>query len=125
MSHRNGNSPDIEEYTQEFFGERWDVPMMENARQVPTPVARLCAHCDEEIRAGQQGVMRVHVGMEGSRLKPVHRECDVRALVGGVYHLRGLCICQGGNMDPDPAWATRREAALLAFGYLLATGGAL
>lgn len=115
---------DDDGYTTKYFGERWNVPMLEDAEEHDTPVGDPCAHCDQAIRRGQQGIYRLHLEADGNHWRPVHRECDVRSVVGGYYHLLGDCICHGGDHDPDPEWANKREAALLAFGVVAGKGGA-
>ena len=53
------------------------------------------------------------IGTEhGARV--AHQECALRAIIGGVNHLRGLCTCCGGTLPPDPPNVTQREAARLA-----------
>lgn len=41
----------------------------------------------------------------------VHRECELRAILGGVNHIRRLCTCYGGSAEPDPPGLTKRQAA--------------
>lgn len=105
-----------EEFRVEFFGERWDVPMLVGAVRVDTPVGDLCLHCGEPVRLGEQGVMRLHLGVGRA---PVHRACDLRSVLGGVNHLRGSCSCVGGSDPPDPPGVSRREAAELALAFTL------
>lgn len=101
-----------------YFGESWHVPALVGAEQADTPVGEPCLHCDEPIRPEQQGFLRPVIGSDGqTEVRPIHRECDLRAIVGGLHHQLGTCTCEGGSDDPDPPWATRREAALLAWAY--------
>ena len=70
------------------------------------PVDRVCLHCgeavaDDDLRSPAQN-------------GPLHLECFVRALVGGVNHQAGTCTCCGGRDPPDPPGLSRREAAILA-----------
>lgn len=98
----------------EYFGERWDVPFLQDAVQVPAPVGEVCVHCDEPIRDGEQGVIRGYVSLLGIQTpEPVHRECDLRMILGGINHLNGDCTCHGGTQPPDPPGVTRRDAARL------------
>lgn len=108
--------------TVQYFGESWDVPMLEGAAQVPTPVGEPCGYCDEEVAEGEQGIMRTYVGAHTSEWRPIHRECDLRAVVGGVNHLKGTCTCHGGSEDPDPSWCNRRQAALLVYAEMVKRG---
>lgn len=43
-----------------------------------------------------------------------HYECSMRAIVGGLNHLKGKCICCGGTEPPDPPEMSSREAAKAA-----------
>jgi hypothetical protein len=71
-----------------------------------------CLFCDEPIAMGDE-LHRFPIGTEdGARI--AHHECAFRAVSGGVNHLRGLCTCCGGTLDPDPPNVTKREAARLA-----------
>ena len=69
---------------------------------------KTCIHCDEEIKPGE--------AMAATNV-PMHWECGLRAIVGGVNHQKGMCSCCGGTLDPDPPGLTRREAAKEAADY--------
>lgn len=99
----------------EFFGARWNVPMLRNAVKVDRPLGEECPHCGEPIRPGEQGIIRQY----GNERVPVHRACDLRSVVGGLNHLRGTCSCHGGPDEPDPPGLTRREAAEAALAFTL------
>jgi hypothetical protein len=45
---------------------------------------------------------------------PVHWECGLRSVVGGINHQNGLCSCCGGTLPPDPEGVSKREAARMA-----------
>lgn len=64
-----------------------------------------CAFCDEPVLPGE--------ALAATNVL-AHWECGLRAVVGGVNHLRGLCSCCGGTEPPDPPGMTRREAARAA-----------
>jgi hypothetical protein len=70
---------------------------------------KTCTHCHEEVLPGE----RVAPYMN----PPLHWECALRAVVGGVNHQKGLCMCCGGTEEPDPPGLTRREAAKEAADY--------
>jgi hypothetical protein len=99
-----------------IFGEPWKANMCEGATVVPTPVGQPCLHCDEPIDDGDQGVIHTTLFLHGNDgepvAEPVHRECDMRAVLGSIGHLTMRCPCEGGDYD-DPPGMTRREAALL------------
>lgn len=102
-----------------YFGENWRVPMLDRAEQVPTPVGEKCLYCLEEIKEGDRGCMRVHVDIDRqTHVSPAHRECELRAVVGGVNHLKGTCKCGGGPDNPDPSGVSRREAAQLTWDWV-------
>lgn len=72
----------------------------------------LCQWCDEPILDGER-VANCNI--------PMHEECGLRSILGGINHLLGLCTCCGGTQPPDPPGLTRREAALRATAYWYAT----
>lgn len=83
--------------------------------EVPVPVGEACLFCKEAIGPADSGVIMPHFGDGGSRLAAIHRECEIRQVVGSVGHQRGLCSCKGGpgTLD-DPPGVSKRVAALLA-----------
>ena len=68
-----------------------------------------CTWCDE--------VIEPHERIDEWRNTPMHRECGLRSVVGGLNHQLGNCSCCGGTEDPDPPNMTRREAAKAAARY--------
>lgn len=61
----------------------------------------ICAHCDEQIGAGELSpVMNV----------PTHRNCALRMVVGSAGHQRRECSCFGVE-DTSERGLTKREAA--------------
>ncbi len=67
-----------------------------------------CLLCDERID-GDFRWINTQFGPKG-----LHRECAMRAVIGGLNHQLGLCLCCGGSEPPDPPHLTRREAAKAA-----------
>lgn len=61
--------------------------------------------CDEPICIGD---LRADVS------QPMHWECGLRSVIGGINHQNGQCLCCGGTLPPDPEGCTRREAAKMA-----------
>lgn len=102
----------------QWFGESWGAPFNETTPHVDTPVGKLCnGWCEEEIEAGDSGVIMGGVGMDD---KPIlvcyHRNCYLRQVLGSIGHQKGLCRCFGnmpGDTDhmDDPPGMTLREAA--------------
>lgn len=87
----------LDEHRATYFGDRWDVPAVASAVQVPTPVGQPCGLCGEPIQAGGRGWMRgaMREGDDG-RLAAVvvlhHAECELLTIAG---HLWGVCGCHG------------------------------
>jgi hypothetical protein len=65
-----------------------------------------CQHCHEPILPGEP--------LAPISNAPLHWECGLRAVVGGLNHLNGQCACCGGSLSPDPEGVTRRLAAKMA-----------
>jgi hypothetical protein len=95
----------VDDWRLRYFGAHWDVPMLEGAVRMDTPAGEDCGYCAEPIRLGDQGVLRGEAVL--------HRECDLRLVLGGVNHLKRRCGCYGGFDDEDPPDLTRRQAARL------------
>lgn len=119
------------DYCTPFFGERWNVPALEEGVQVPTPVGELCLYCVEAIEEGDQGTITTYVqrGADAHPLVtvvPIHRECQLRQVMGGINCLtRQHSRCSGGpEPDTDPPGVSRREAAKLVLEWSRAHGGA-
>jgi hypothetical protein len=87
--------------------------------QVETPVGVPCLWCDEPIVEGDIGVIIPHLGSPGVTEHPYHLECNVRMIIGGLNHLKGLCSCFGGTEPNDPPDMSLREAANAAVDYLM------
>ncbi|MGC2652293.1 MAG: hypothetical protein WA317_01535 [Mycobacterium sp.] len=67
----------------EFFGERWDAPVCDDARQVSTPVGEPCWRCEELIVEGDQGFVQPLVRVVGDVvLVCIHRACMVAEVCG-------------------------------------------
>jgi hypothetical protein len=68
-----------------------------------------CERCGEPIDEGQQS--EDLVSFSGGRFGHYHRDCAMRMVIGGLNHLRGRCMCCGGDQPPDPPELSKREAA--------------
>jgi hypothetical protein len=109
-----------------YFGERWDAPVFDDtdARQFPTPVGEPCLLCEEAVVDGDRGFLRVVVrsigpGMTSTEMLPVHRECDLRNVVGGLDHLQGRCQHTGHcNQLREQAGRSLREDALAVWTWV-------
>lgn len=73
----------------------------------------ICQHCGESIRPEEDRPIPV-INAEGIFTAHRHWQCALRAVIGGVNHLLGLCTCCGGTEPPDPVGMTPRAAAVAA-----------
>lgn len=103
------------------FGGKWDAPVCDAAAEVSTPVGRPCLHCHEPIGVGDRGLLRMTVTADGARVEPLHRECDLRAMVGSLGHVRGRCACYGGT-EEDPPGLSARDAAKAVWDHVTGSG---
>jgi hypothetical protein len=102
-----------EAYTVRYFGAYWDVPALEAAVKVPTPVGVPCLYCEEAIRDGQRGYLRGAFTPNGPQMLPAHRECDFRAVMGSIGHLLRRCSCFGGDFEDLPELSAYDNARLV------------
>jgi len=100
-----------------WFGEDWGAPITQDGHQLSTPVGQPCLLCEEAIRAGDRGVFMPYVGKEASGIAPVHAECELRNVLGGIEHLTapkghpvGSCY-EGSTL-------TYRQSAVAAWEWL-------
>jgi hypothetical protein len=93
------------------FGPAVGAPYESDALHVPAPIGMLCRRCGEPIAEGESGVIPSGVLRWED---PMHYECFLRGIVGGLNHQLGRCHCCGGDQPPDPEGMTRREAAIKA-----------
>lgn len=94
-----------------------DRPNVRFPDDAPTPVGQVCSDCKEEFVLGDWGQFVPWMLDGGAMVKPIHGECLVREVMGGIEHLtappgheHGSCY-EGSTM-------TRRESALAAFAWL-------
>jgi|SRR5262245_609402 len=98
-----------------FFGASWDAAILDGAEQIPTPIGTPCKYCEEPIAEGDQGMVS-----QGSKLAKdwdlisftlcEHRECGLRAVLGGIAHVERRCTCCGGMAEPDDGLGWRESA---------------
>jgi hypothetical protein len=102
----------------QYFGEPWPSGICEEieAVQVPTPVGDPCVLCEEKIQDGEQGTF---IGVMTAPLNghpsygPVHRECSLRAVLGGIGHLEDHSYWCGEMHDPDGGRSYRASAIMV------------
>lgn len=80
--------------------------LWDNVTQGVYMVDTRCLWCDEQITPADD--------LAPNMRPPMHWECGLRSVAGGLNHQRGLCSCCGGSLDPDPEGMTRRDAARAA-----------
>jgi len=100
-----------------WFGKRWDAPLVETGKEVPVPIGTPCLHCHEAISEDDQGVMVPLVMGAFAELRPAHRECFARSILGSLSHLEKRCTCYGGQ-DPDEDGLSWRDSARRVMAYL-------
>lgn len=89
---------DVEEATKlKWFGEAWG-PICNVAEQVPVPAGEKCSDCDEEIGPQDKGVVMPHVDTITTEL-PMHHECLIRSIFGGLAHQLRTCSCYGAGVE--------------------------
>lgn len=93
-----------------YFGAWWDAPMTDDLEQVPTPVGEPCIHCGEPVVEGDQGTFMVDAQDPPYRLVPVHRECGLRAVMGGIGHHENHAYWCTEKGDPDGGRSYRQSA---------------
>jgi hypothetical protein len=94
-----------------IFGEPWDAPVCEGATVIKAPIGMPCGLCDVLVVDGDSGLMQQFVSEESVRVRPVHKECQFRAVVGGFGHHDNhpyWCNLMG---DPDGG-LSKRESSL-------------
>lgn len=103
-----------------WFGEPWpsgvcyddDGRLIEEMRK-PFPAGESCLSCGEQFDqdAGDSG-RALPVALAGDRtatIRHVHKECQVRDVVGPLAHLERRCPCHGGEHG-TPGMTARQEA---------------
>jgi hypothetical protein len=108
-----------------IFGRPWDAPICEGAELVvAAPVGEACLMCDEAILPGDSGTIIGALEADGTaRQRPMHKECGLRSVVGGIGHIMGLCHCYGGEME-DPPGLSKRQSAMLVWAWVQEYGTA-
>jgi hypothetical protein len=82
---------------------------------VDTPVGFVCVLCEEPVGPDDQGSFMGTT--EQPYFGPVHRECSLRGVLGGIGHLQNhLAFCVDKH-DPDAGFSYR-ESALLVWSWV-------
>ncbi|HEY7233875.1 MAG TPA: hypothetical protein VH539_06975 [Gemmatimonadaceae bacterium] len=97
-----------------WFGRRYRAPLYHEIDRTATPVGVACFHCDELIVDGDDG-FAIPSFAHNEGIIYLHRECQLRGVLGSVSHIQKLCSCYvPGSLCGDPEGMTRREAARAA-----------
>lgn len=94
-----------------YFGEKWDAPATDEVEQEPTPVGVPCLDCGEPIIEGDRGFLMQCCDVDGWSVRPIHRECQFRNVMGGWGHHTDHDYWCGVMHDPDGGLG-RRESSL-------------
>jgi hypothetical protein len=116
-----------------YFGQHWDVPRLEGATQVPTPVGEPCLWCDEPIEEGDRGIQMLQANepllallqdFPSTAFRPIHRECDLRQFLGGIAHLSHKCECYGHDSDKfeEELGLSKRQEAIAVWDWVSERG---
>jgi hypothetical protein len=100
-----------------YFGEYWPSGVCDEGTQVPTPTGESCVFCEERIEHNHQGSF---IGSEHG-LAPVHKECSLRMVMGGIGHLQNHSHWCVEMHDPDGG-RTRRQSALEVWDHIAQWG---
>lgn len=99
-----------------YFGAPWPSGLCDTASPTETPVGESCLHCQEPIVDGDRGSFIDT--MEGPA--PVHRECSLRAVLGGIEHLSAEPHAEGTCYAGTTL--SYRESALAAWDWVQRSG---
>jgi hypothetical protein len=107
-----------------IFGGSWGAPVCEGATEVETPIGAVCDYCNEPIVDGDQGTLQPFVAtndMPWMQMRPVHKECSLRQVLGGAGHFQDHARWCRTVGDPDGGM-TRRESALWVWAWVQENG---
>lgn len=109
---------DARRYHGAFFGEPWPAGVCEDGHRLPTPVGVACALCGDVVDADGRGTWF----LTATGPSPVHRECSLRSVLGGIGHHEDHAFWCQTIGDPDGG-RSFRESALAV--YALVESGKL
>jgi hypothetical protein len=94
-----------------YFGPPWPSGVCEEGTQVDTPVGFACALCDEKMVDGDRGSFMGTT--EPPYFGPVHRECSLRSVLGGIGHIQNHLVWCVEKRDPDAGFPYRKSSQLV------------
>jgi len=96
-----------------YFGEPWPSGVCEGQR-FRTPVGEECAFCGELITDEDRGSFIGALDLDGRAIiAPIHRECSLRSVLGGIGHLTNHQRWCGEEHDPDAGLGRRMSSVLV------------
>lgn len=102
---------EVPAWVRAFFGDPWPSGVCDEGKQVDTPVGQYCVMCEEIVREGERGSF---MGIaEMPYYGPVHRECSLRGVLGGIGHLQDHLRWCVQEHDPDGGLSYRKSALLV------------
>lgn len=94
-----------------FFGDPWPSGICDDGEQVDTPIGQECLLCGDPIMADDQGSFTHAVILHHVRPhRPVHRECSLREVLGGIGHHNDHALWCTQRHDPDGGLSYRASA---------------
>ena len=101
----------------DWFGENWGAPITEDGLHVETPVGQPCLFCEEPIAEGDRGVIMRWIAEGQWGVRPVHAECELRDVMGGIEHLTAPPDHPVGSCY-EGSTLTYRQSAVAAWAWL-------
>lgn len=98
----------------QYFGEKWDAPMTDDADPIPTPTDESCVWCQHQFEEGDQGLRHIYGHYE-------HKECGLRNVMGGIGHLVDHARYCRSELGPDAGLDRRVSAKLVWEWYVNGT----
>lgn len=87
-----------------FFGEPWDVPMVIDGHQVPTPVGEHCLHCPNPIADDDQGLIVSVQAPDGMSVlfRPIHWHCWLILARRSTFATEDNIVSNPLRVPPEP-----------------------
>ena len=112
----------MSDWADKYFGEPWPSGICEEGSQVDTPTGMACVLCHDEIKESDQGSFMGTTDLTFAfTFGPVHRECSLRGVLGGIGHHLDHAYWCGEMHDPDAGF-TYRQSALLVWERVVELG---
>jgi hypothetical protein len=94
-----------------YWGEPWPSGVCDEATQSNTyPLGDRCLLCGVIIVEGESGTYIGDSRIEGWPMKPVHKECSLRSVLGGIGHHEDHVYWCTIAHDPDGGRTYRHSA---------------